>query len=53
MRTFLVLSVFVLTMLCGLAVSDSFDGSSEIENFVHRECVPNKEQFSGDFEIVD
>lgn len=39
MKNFLVLSVFVLTMIFGLAVTESIDLSGKFHNYVHRDCA--------------
>lgn len=39
MKNFVVLSVFVSTMLFGLIVSDLFDFSAKLDNYLHRHCA--------------
>ncbi|CAN5637908.1 hypothetical protein BH20ACI4_BH20ACI4_31340 [soil metagenome] len=39
MKNFVVLSVFISTMIFGLAISDLFKLSSKMDNFTHQNCV--------------
>lgn len=39
MKNFLVLVVFVSTMLFGLIISDSFDYSAKFDNYLHPNCA--------------
>ena len=39
MKNFIVLSVFISTMIFGLAVTESFDLSGKFKNYLHRDCV--------------
>lgn len=39
MKNFLVLSVFISTMIFGLAITESVDFSGKFKNYLHRDCV--------------
>lgn len=39
MKNFIVLIVFMVTMLSGLAISDSFKVSTDFDNCLHRNCA--------------
>ena len=39
MKNFIVLSVFISTMIFGLAVTESFDLSGKFKNYLHRDCA--------------